>query len=82
MYRDNSIFLSDQFHLECNNKHQEQYFSGVVAQHQNAKEEISIKTIMYTARIFMVQYYLHQIDYGADKISLWRVPFKNTTTCE
>ena len=28
MHCDNGIFASDQFHLECNNKHQDQYFSG------------------------------------------------------
>ena len=64
-------FLSDKFHWGCNIKYQEQYFSGVGAQHQNVRAERIIKTTMYTARIFIVHYYLHQIDHGADKISLW-----------
>ena len=42
MHSDNSIFASDQLSLEYDNKHQEQYFSGVKSQHQNATAEREI----------------------------------------
>ena len=38
MHSDNSIFVSDQFHLDCDNKHQDQSFYVVGAQHQNSRE--------------------------------------------
>ena len=37
MYSNNSIIASDKLCLDCDNKHQEQYFSGVLSQHQNTR---------------------------------------------
>ena len=34
---DTGIFVFDQFRLDCDNKHQEQSFFGVGAQHHNAR---------------------------------------------
>jgi hypothetical protein len=45
--------------------------SIVGAQHQNAKAERDIQTIMYMARTFMVHSSLHWTNMGADDISLW-----------
>ena len=71
MHSDNGIFTSDQLCFECDNKHQEQYFSGFVAQHHNSRAERAIQTSMYMARIFMVHYSLYWIDKGANDMSLW-----------
>ena len=65
------FFASDKIRLECDTKYQEQYFSGVGAQHHNAREEISIQNIMYMSSNFMVHYSLHWTDHGADHIFLW-----------
>ena len=37
MNSDNSIFASDPFRLECDNKHQDQSFYGVGAKHHNVR---------------------------------------------
>ena len=37
MHSDNGIFASSQFRLDCDNKNQEQYFSAVGSQNQNAR---------------------------------------------
>ena len=58
---DNSIFASDPFRLECDNKHQEQSLSVVGSQHQNTRAYISI----------MVHSSFNCIDHWADEISLW-----------
>ena len=50
MHSTNGIFASDQFYLECDNKHQEKYFSGAGAQHQNERSERAIQTIMYMVK--------------------------------
>ena len=66
MHSDNGIFVSDQFRLDCDNKHQEQYFSGVGAQHHNARSERLIQTIMYMAITFMVHSSYHCAYHGDD----------------
>jgi hypothetical protein len=50
----NGIFASEQYRQECIKKGQTQSFLGVGAQHQNAKAERAIQTVMYMARTFMV----------------------------
>jgi hypothetical protein len=55
----NGIFASEQYHQECIEKGQTQSFSGVGAQHQNAKAKQAIQTVMYMARTFMVHASLH-----------------------
>ena len=77
IHSDNVIFLSDPFRLDCDNKHQEQFFSGFVAQHQNTKSERAIKTIIYMARNFMVHSSLHWKYHGANEISPWSFSIKH-----
>ena len=71
MHSYNSIFASDKFRLEYDNKHQEQYFSGFGAQNQNARSETTIQIIMYTEIIFMVHSSLNWTYYGENEIYLW-----------
>ena len=59
---DNGIFSSEEYRAECLGKDQSQSFSGVGAQHQNARAERAIQTIMYMARSFMVHASLHWTD--------------------
>ena len=51
--------LADEYRADCENKGQTQSFSGVGAQHQNARAELAIQTIMYMARTFMIHSSLH-----------------------
>ncbi len=46
---DNGIFSAEEYHrdCDCDEKGQSQSFSGVGAQHQNARAERAIQTIMY-----------------------------------
>jgi hypothetical protein len=46
---DNSIFSAEEYHKECLDKNQTQSFLSVGAQHQNARAERAIQTIMYMA---------------------------------
>ncbi len=50
---DNGIFSAEEYCLECKEKGQSQSFSGVGVQHQNARAERAIQTIMFMARIFL-----------------------------
>ena len=77
IHGDNGIFASDQYQQECAEKGQTQSFSGVGAQHQNAKAERAIQTVMYMARTFMVHASLHWSDHGVDDISLWPFAVKH-----
>ena len=77
MHSDNYIFEYDQFRLDCNKKHQEQYFYGVGAQHHNARVERSIQNIIYMARTFMIHSSLHWKYHGEDGISLWYFAVQN-----
>ena len=70
MHSDNDIF-SDQFRLGCDNKHQDLYFSGVGVHNQNTIQELTIKTIIYMARTFMVHSSLNYPDHWAYEFALW-----------
>ena len=74
---DNGIFSAEEYRQECMDKGQSQSFSGVGAQHQNARAERAIQTIMYMARSFMVHSSLHWTDRGSDDISLWPFAVKH-----
>ena len=74
---DNGIFASEQYRQECIKKSQTQSFSGVGAQHQNAKAKRAIQTVMYMAWTFMVHASLHWKEHGADDISLWPFAVKH-----
>ncbi len=74
---DNGIFSAEEYHQECIDKGQTQSFSGVGAQHQNARAERAIQTIMYMARCFMVHSSLHWTDQGSDDILLWPFAVKH-----
>jgi hypothetical protein len=45
----NDIFSAEEYCLECKEKGQSQSFSGVGAQHQNARAEHAIQIIMFMA---------------------------------
>jgi hypothetical protein len=75
---DNGIFSAKEFRQDCDEKRQSQSFSGVGAQHQNARAERAIQTIMYMARTFMVHALLHWTDRGSDDISLWPFAVKHS----
>ena len=64
--------------MHCEEKRQSQSFSDVGAQHQNARAEQAIQTIMYMARTFMVHASLHWTDQGSDDISLWSFAVKHS----
>ncbi len=53
-------------------------FSGIGAQHQNARAERAIQTIMYMAWTFMVHASLHWIERGSDNLSLWSFAVKHS----
>lgn len=77
IHSDNGVFTADPFKNDCDSKNQTQSFSGVGAQHQNARAERAIQTIMYMARTFMVHVSLHWTSNGADDISLWSFAVKH-----
>ncbi len=74
---DNGIFSAEEYCLECKEKRQSQSFSGVGAQHQNARAEHAIQTIMFMAHSFMVHSSLHWTDRGSDDILLWPFAVKH-----
>ena len=76
MHSDNGILVSDKFHFCCDNKHQEQYFYGVVAYNQNAIAERAIQTIVYMARTFIFHPSFHWTYHGSDEISIWSFTVK------
>jgi hypothetical protein len=55
----NGIFSVEEYCLECKEKGQSQSFSGAGAQHQNARAEHAIQTIMFMACSFKVHSSLH-----------------------
>jgi hypothetical protein len=62
-YHDNNgMFSAEEYRQECMDKGQSQSFSGVGAQHQNARAKHAIQTIMYIAHCFMVHSSLHWTD--------------------
>ena len=74
---DSGVFIAEEFRQDCSENNQTQSFSGVGAQHQNARAERSIQTIMYMARTFMLHVSLHWTDCGVDDLSLWPFPVKH-----
>ncbi len=75
---DNGIFSAEEYHRDCDEKGQSQSFSGVGAQHQNARAEQAIQTIMYMARTLMVHASLHWTERGSDNLSLWSFAVKHS----
>jgi hypothetical protein len=75
---DNGIFSAEEYRCDCEEKGQSQSFSGVGAQHQNARAERAIQTIMYMARTFMVHASLHWTERGSDDLSLWSFAVKHS----
>jgi hypothetical protein len=76
-HSDNGIFTADMFRGDCNKKGQTQSFSGVGAQHQNARAERAIQSIMYMARTFMVHAALHWTSDNAEALSQWSFAVKH-----
>jgi hypothetical protein len=74
---DNGIFSAEEFWHDCKEKRQSQSFSGVSAQHQNARAELAIQTIMYMAQTFLVHAPYHWIERGSDNLSLWTFAVKH-----
>jgi len=75
---DNGIFSAVEYRCDCDEKGQRQSFSRVGAQHQNARAERAIQTIMYMARTFMVHASLHWTEHGSDNQSLWSFSVKHS----
>jgi len=75
---DNGIFSAEEYRCDCDEKGKSQSFSGVGAQHQNARAERAIQTIMYMARTLMVHASLHWTERGSDDLSLWSFAVKNS----
>ena len=71
LHSDNGVFTAEKFRTDCREKDQTQSFSGVGAQHQNARAERAIQTIMYMARTFMIHVSLHWNECGVNNLSLW-----------
>ena len=67
MHSDNCVFASGQFRLDCDKKHQEQFFF-VGAQNQYTRPEREIQTIVNIKRTFMVCSLFHCTDRKADYI--------------
>jgi hypothetical protein len=74
---DNGIFLAEEYCNECLDKNKTQSFLGVGAQHQNARAERVIQTIMYMAQTFLVHSSLHWSEQGSDDISIWPFAVKH-----
>ncbi len=75
---DNGIFSTEEVQRDCEEKQQSQLFSGVGPQHQNARAERVIQTIMYMAQTFMVHASLHWTESGSDDLSLWSFAVKHS----
>ena len=76
-HSDNGVFKAEEFKEDCANLNQSQSFSGVGAQHMNARAERSIQTIMYMARSFLIHTALHWNEFGTDDIGLWPFAVKH-----
>jgi hypothetical protein len=75
---DNGIFSAEEYCRHCTKKGQSLSFSSVGAQHQNARAERAIQTIMYMARTFMLHASLHWSERGLDDLSLWSFAVKHS----
>ena len=80
-HSDNGVFLDNEYRNHCENKGQTQIFSGVGAQHQNARAERAIQTIIYMACIFMIHSALPWTDIEVDDLSLWYFSVKHSVWC-
>jgi hypothetical protein len=49
---DNGIFSAEKYCRDCDENGQSQSFSGVGTQHQNARAEQAIQTIMYGTNLY------------------------------
>ena len=77
-HSDNGIFNAEEFESDCHTKEQAQDFSGVGAQHQNAKAERAIQTVMWMARSYMLHAGLRWYDEGGvDDVGLWSFAVKH-----
>jgi len=74
---DNGVLTAEEFRDDCKEKSQKQTFSGVGAQHQNAKAERAIQTVMWMARTFMLHVSLHWTERGVEDIALWGFAVKH-----
>ena len=74
---DNGVFTAEEFVEQCKSQNQKQSFSGVGAQHMNARAERSIGIVVGMARTFMIHVALHWADYKVDDISLWPFAIKH-----
>ena len=76
-HSDNGVFTAEDFREDCKEKYQKQSFSGVGAQHQNAKAERDIQTIMWMARTFMLHVSIRWTEREVDTIALWGFDVKH-----
>ncbi len=76
---DNRIFSLEEYWQVWIKKSRTQSFLGVGAQHQhqNARAECTIQTMMWIAWTFMVHFSLHWLDSWSDDISLWPFAIKH-----
>lgn len=65
-HSDNGTFISETFKDACKEEKQNQSFSGVRVQHQNAEAECAIQTIMYMAQSCLIHTALLWGEDGAD----------------
>ena len=70
--------MANEYRKHCENKGQTQSFSVVGSQHQNARDERAIQTIVYMARTFMIQSSFHWTDSGVDDHSLQSFDVKHS----
>ena len=78
-HRDNGMFAAEEFREDCKEKNQKLSFSGVGAQHQNAKAERAIQTFMWMARTFLLHVSIRCKERGLDDISLWVFAVKHAS---
>ena len=77
LHSDNGVFTAKEFREDCKEKGQTQSFSGVGAQHQNARAERAIQTIMWMARTFILHVAMRWSERGVDNIALWGFAVKH-----
>ena len=74
---DNGIFTATEYRHGCNKKGHSKILSGVGAQHQTARSECYIQTVMYMVRACVVHALLHwseRVSYG---LYLWYLTAKH-----
>ncbi len=70
------VLDDNDFREDCDEKGQTQFFSVVGAQHQNARAERAIQTIMWMACSFILHVLMRRDERGVDDISLWGLAVK------